>query len=145
MIPQLDAVFFVLPCNDLRIMGRAAAPSILVERSVCSARMGIARAAVYPQHDAYPRLAFIVACGRKASGNIRLLASAPDRYEQLARIHQLVVVMSAADWHANDQMCEPHLVSWQPIVPAPNSSVARGSTPRPLLLLVQSGLNSIMV
>src|SRR6476620_7450713 len=28
-------------------------------------------------------------------------------------------------------MRDPHLVSWQPIVPAPNPSVAHGSTARP--------------
>ena len=39
--------------------------------------------------------------------------------------------VSTTDWHANHQMRDPHLVSWQPIVPAPNPSVARGSTPRP--------------
>jgi hypothetical protein len=42
--------------------------------------------------------------------------------------------VSATDWHAIHQMPAPHLLSWQPVVLAPNPSLAHGSTARPAWL-----------
>src|SRR5215216_6742862 len=50
------------------LWGAAAAPSILAERSACSARMGIAPAGVAPQLGACLRHAFTVACVRRSNG-----------------------------------------------------------------------------
>ena len=45
------------------------------------------------------------------AAGIRILASAPNRYQQLASTAEPVMVMSAADWHAKGQVRETNLES----------------------------------
>jgi hypothetical protein len=91
--------------NDLRIMGRAAAPSILVERS---ARAPLIWGLLQSVPSSAPRpplpLAFTVTCVGRANGRNLDPGVCPYPLRAIGKQEKPVAELSAADWHIKSQV-----------------------------------------
>jgi hypothetical protein len=117
---------------DLRIMGRVAAPSILVERSADALPIWRFPQLVSLRCSAL-RLGALLSVNAVAG---QAAGAGPGHLLSCLRGQSATVSGPAPSWnstkgHVKGQLRHPHLLSWHPIVSAPRPSVGHGSTAHP--------------